>query len=92
MEYISGDKCCDDCTDEMKCGSVLKELSDIQGSLMFDHCECECEENQERIELRAAIHADPDIDTSAAEFVDEVDDEAEVEAEVEAEEEPSKEE
>ena len=40
MEYISGDKCCDDCTDEMKCGSVLKELSDIQGSLMFDHCEC----------------------------------------------------
>ena len=90
MEYISADKCCNDCTDEQKCGSVLKELSDIQGSLLFDHCECECEENQKRRELREALHADPDIDTSAAEFVDDVDDEAEAEAE--AEEEPSKEE
>jgi len=94
MEYIAADQCCDDCTDDQKCGNVLIELSEIQGSLMFDHCECECAENQKRMDLREALHADPDIDRSTAEFVGEADDEAEdeSEAEAESEEEPSKEE
>lgn len=59
-------QCCDKCTDTDKCGRPLPELSAAAGHEMLDNCDCECDENQSRLQERNAIHANVDIDTSEA--------------------------
>jgi|TARA_R110000824_G_scaffold69035_5_gene177932 hypothetical protein len=60
-------QCCADCTDAQRCGSILEPLSTIAGHDILDNCDCECDENVKRQTERQGLHANPDIDTSAAE-------------------------
>lgn len=61
------EKCCPNCTDELKCTAKLDELSEAVGYDVWDNCECECETNTKKIEIRQGIHSNPDVDTSKAE-------------------------
>jgi|TARA_Y100001951_G_C11135497_1_gene180611 hypothetical protein len=67
-EQPKGEVCCDNCTDEGKCGGILEILSEIIGEAVYDNCECSCDENVKRGRTRTKLHENPDIDTSAAEL------------------------
>ena len=67
VEEEASNKCCDNCTDEAKCGNHLEFLSESAGHDVFDHCECVCEVNQSRIQERQELHENTEVDTTKAE-------------------------
>jgi len=70
-EVFVPEQCCDECLSPGECGNILEELSEAKGEDLYDACGCECEVATKRWNLRAEVHADPNIDTSAAEVPDE---------------------
>ena len=70
-EVYVNEQCCPECLSPGECGNILEELSEAKGEDLYDSCGCECEVATKRWNIRAEVHADPNIDTSAAEVPDE---------------------
>ena len=80
QEVFVPEQCCDKCLDTESCGNILDKLSEAKGEDVYVACDCECEVAENRRNIREELHANPDIDTSSAEFsedTEEVDESAE---------------